>query len=749
MLRFAPVTILGHIALAVVTAILVGAIDGLGAGVRAHVSPLNVLHATALAAGLAAMPGALVGLLQGVTARILARLPLWRRLAFTVRRAWERFADGDRDGVLVLHAMGAALVLLLGGFVVALRLVVPAVWELPEAAFGQSLLVAIVVLGLAGVTVALIPVSGAIHAVLRLVERFVRLPWPRPAAVRYLLYVALPVGALVVPFVLAHREELGPAGAAPALVLFLVIEGLVWHALSAGHLLWRRAPVAGLQVGALVVAVLLAQVTLLSWSATDAAALAVSRTWLSNGEAALVRRATDVDRDGFSSLLGGGDCAAFDKTRNPSAVDIPDNGVDEDCDGEDATLRGEAARKELRRYHGDLDEALVKRWNVVWIIIDAVRADHVSALGYKRKTTPYLDALAKESLLFSRARSQSSGTDMSIPSMLSGQDPSAMDWLTDRPFYGLGPGVETLAERLGAKGWRSAILVNAWINKNVRSYGRGYDVAGSVYPEKEWKTWSKRASPLVTTKAIEQIERWDAESQRGNAAPFFLTVYYEDPHHTYERHPGKGYPSFGSKDVDRYDGEIAFADRSVGFLLEHLRHKPAIWKNTIVVVTADHGEEFKEHGGQFHNRTCYEESVGVPLWFRVPGLPGKRVDSPVALLDVVPAILELIGAPAEDPRLAGQSLLVPSLLPKEAPAARPITCAVHSRNKGTNTFIVRSVVSGSDKLISNPVAGTRELYDLKTDAREKHNRIDDAQDEHILERLERLLADALRHPSGS
>lgn len=743
MVPFAPVNVLGHLALASVTALIVGAVDGFAAGWLTQHGLGVALYGALLGAGLAAPIGLAVGAAQGVAFAVLRRLPLWRRLAGSVSSAWVRFAAGDRDGVLVLHAMGAAILLLAAGFVLVVRRIAPALWELPEAAFGQTILVALVVLGLAGASIALIPLAALLHAALRQVERLVRIPWPRPAAVRYLLYVAVPASALLVPFVQEHHRELGAAGAGPALLLFVVIEGAVWHALRGAQRLARFSPraVVRLRAGAVLAGLGALGATVALWDAASPAAGALERSWLSGGEASLLRRASDVDRDGFSSLLGGGDCAPFDRRRSPGARDEPGNAIDEDCNGVDATAAG---GPRLRRYLGTLDPSLVRRWNVVWIIVDALRADHVGALGYKRHTTPYLDALAAESLLFSQARSQSSGTDLSIPSMMAGQDPSSMDWLTDRPFYGLGPGVTTLAERLDDLGYRSAMYVNAWIHKNVRDYGRGFQEARSTYAHDEWKIWSKRSSPLTTTRAIERIERWDIERQR---APFFLALYYEDPHHTYEVHGDKGYPTFGSSDVDRFDGEIAFADRNVGVLLEHLRHKPEVWDNTVVIVTADHGEEFREHGGRFHNRTCYEESTRVPLIVRVPGLPPQRIDAPVALVDVVPAILELLGVAEDDPRLTGQSLLVPALDPNNV-TSRVIPCAVHTRNQGANGFKVRSVVVDGMKLIHNVIEGTWELYDLEADPRERRSLSDHAEHAETLERLRRVLDQTTRVAGG-
>src|SRR4029450_13047212 len=97
-----------------------------------------------------------------------------------------------------------------------------------------------------------------------------------------------------------------------------------------------------------------------------------------------------------------------------------------------------------------------------------------------------------------------------------------------------------------------------------------------------------------------------------DAQPFFLLVYSSSPHDPYSKHAELAI-DFGEEEMDRYDAEIAFTDRGVGFLIDYLKYRPPLWDNTIFVFTSDHGEEFGEHGGRIHAFTCYFESVHVPL----------------------------------------------------------------------------------------------------------------------------------------
>ncbi len=154
--------------------------------------------------------------------------------------------------------------------------------------------------------------------------------------------------------------------------------------------------------------------------------------------------------------------------------------------------------------------------------------------------------------------------------------------------------------------------------------------------------------------------------------------------------------------------------------MSHLRNVD-VWKDTIVIITSDHGEEFEEHGKTIHSQACYVESVHVPLIVRIPGYGAKRVTSPVALVDIVPTLVEVLdvqeGAPATD----GQSLVVPALTPRAAPRERPIFCSIYQLLGGRRNFFTRAVRTESHSLVFEVISDQVELYDLVEDPKETVN----------------------------
>ena len=166
---------------------------------------------------------------------------------------------------------------------------------------------------------------------------------------------------------------------------------------------------------------------------------------------------------------------------------------------------------------------------------------------------------------------------------------------------------------------------------------------------------------------------------------------------------------FGSRDIDRYDSEIAYCDAVVGRVIVYLQKERP---NAIIVVAADHGEEFDEHGGRYHGTTLYDEQVRVPLIIYAPGLPAHVVAGPVQLIDIAPTILGLLDllAPA---RMRGTDL-GPWLAAPPAPDDRlpPVFAEVEDK---------RMVVKGKEKLICDLAKDYCAYYDLGTDPREEHN----------------------------
>ena len=186
----------------------------------------------------------------------------------------------------------------------------------------------------------------------------------------------------------------------------------------------------------------------------------------------------------------------------------------------------------------------------------------------------------------------------------------------------------------------------------------------------------------------------------------FLWVHFFEPHEPYEKRPAH---DFGNGDVDRYDSEIAYTDAAVGRLLRYLdKHRPG----AIVILTADHGEEFDEHGGRYHGTTLYDEQIRVPLIIAVPGVPPHVVRGPVELVDLAPTVLGLLDIPVPV-RMRGTDL-GPWLASPPAPDDRlaPAFAEVDEQ---------RMVASARDKLICDVAKGFCAYYDLVADPGERRN----------------------------
>jgi arylsulfatase A-like enzyme len=193
--------------------------------------------------------------------------------------------------------------------------------------------------------------------------------------------------------------------------------------------------------------------------------------------------------------------------------------------------------------------------------------------------------------------------------------------------------------------------------------------------------------------------------------PFFFWAHFYDPHaHYMPRRVNR----FGDRDVDLYDGEIAETDAWIGKLLRWIGAN--VKGSTIIAITADHGEEFGEHGGQFHGTTLYEEIVHVPLLIRVPGAMPAAVSTPVRLIDLVPTFLDLLRVPAP-PDLSGRSL--GSVFAGEPLPSPPPPVFSEASQLAWKVMVLRD----HQKLIYDRDHDTWELYDLRVDPDELRNRI--------------------------
>ncbi len=324
-----------------------------------------------------------------------------------------------------------------------------------------------------------------------------------------------------------------------------------------------------------------------------------------------------------------------------------------------------------------------RRTNVILVVVDTLRADHAGCYGYHRNTTPNLDSLAREGVLFEEAVSQAAFTLPAMASLFTGLDPMQHGVRKHPDEQGrvdsLAPGLPTLASVLKRSGYTTAAVVsNSLFQKRFRT---GFSADFDFYDVGK----KRRDAGPTTDAAIDWLER-----KREKGKPFFLWLHYIDPHWPYEapgeferpfRHDDGGafralVDDFHAGRVKRdriyfdcpldadgieagraeYDNEVAYADAQLGRLLDRLR-KSGLDRNTIVAVVSDHGEALGEHGLTFaHSFFLYDEIQKVVFVLRPPGgMKAARVSRQVRLLDVMPTLFGMLGIDPPGP-IEGRNL---------------------------------------------------------------------------------------------
>ena len=338
--------------------------------------------------------------------------------------------------------------------------------------------------------------------------------------------------------------------------------------------------------------------------------------------------------------------------------------------------------------------------DVFLITIDAWRADRLND-----RVTPNLARLAERGVVFDRAYAQVPHTSFSVATLLTGKHVYALSALgLDAARH------QTLAEVLRRERYKTAAFYppSVFFIDHDRLKALEDTSYGFEYVKYEYL-----AAPERTDQVIHFLE----EEKPARA---FVWVHYLEPHEPYLEHPGfTTGSSTGLSTIDRYEGEVRFVDAEVARLMAYLQqHRP----HALVVLAADHGEEFGEHGGHYHGTTLYEEQVRVPLVFVTPTdgddlLPHRHVGGPVGLVDVAPTLLSLIGI-EPSLRMRGRDL-GPWLSAEGAPAdALGPELAEIDRKK--------MIVDGHDKLICDLENDACQLFDLAADPHEQHDLSSDA-----------------------
>ena len=346
--------------------------------------------------------------------------------------------------------------------------------------------------------------------------------------------------------------------------------------------------------------------------------------------------------------------------------------------------------------------------NVLLISIDTCRADYLSCYGYKRKTTPNIDALAAEAIVFSNVISPVPITLPSHCSMLTGTIPPYHSIHNNAEFK-LSESNVTLAELLKANGYATGAVISAFVLNSQFSIGQGFDTYNDKFEQTHFAgNIAERKGGQTSRIAIDWLEKHKNEK-------FFLFLHYYDPHDDYV--PPE---PFASEFADNlYAGEIAYADHCIGQVLEKLKELK-LDKSTLIIITSDHGEMLGEHGEDTHMYFIYQGAVKVPLIFKVPGRQKHKViNKTVGLIDIVPTVCGLLKIPSP-PQIQGEDLS--AFFGKSNPKLRQrylYSESLYATRYGVNSLL--GVVTDGWKYIQT----TRpELYDLAKDPAERTNLID-------------------------
>jgi arylsulfatase A-like enzyme len=363
--------------------------------------------------------------------------------------------------------------------------------------------------------------------------------------------------------------------------------------------------------------------------------------------------------------------------------------------------------------------------NVVFLLVDTLRADRLSAYGYARPTSPTLQEIAASGVRFARVEAQSSWTKSSMASLWTGLYPHRTGVV--RFQHGLPEAARLPAEIFQEAGYLTAGLFrNGWIDPNF-GFAQGFDLYVTPTPRKDPRGF-RRPTPGtrqlpgtdqdITLAAIEFLKR-------NQDRKFLLYAHYMDVHQ-YAYDDAAAALGFGSSLSDSYDASIHWVDSNIYALLAALDELDLL-KKTLVVVASDHGEAFSEHGGEGHGRDLYLETTTVPLIFMLPfRLPKELVVEPVVRnVDVWPTILDLAGLPPL-PETDGVSLvsLVEAVAKGEA-VETPKALSYLDQNWGlierdpAPLFGLRD--DGKRLLFRPKVPEALEIYDLASDPAEKRN----------------------------
>lgn len=329
--------------------------------------------------------------------------------------------------------------------------------------------------------------------------------------------------------------------------------------------------------------------------------------------------------------------------------------------------------------------------DIVLISIDALRADHLGVYGSTRGTSPHIDALASEGVVFDAAYCPTPHTSYSITSLMTGK------YMRPLLALGLGDDSETWAAILRKYGYKTAAFYPPAVffidedkfasfeNSHLDFEYAKVEFADPVLRAQQVESYLQKASPSI---------------------PLFLWVHFFEPHEPYVMHAAHPYGGDHPTDIDAYDSEIAAADEGIGNIVATIR---AQRPHAVIIVTADHGEEFGDHGGRYHGTTVYEEQVRVPLIVVAPRIQPHHVTVPVQTIDLLPTVISALNIP-KAPRIRGRD-----------DGAAIAKGATDDGFAFSETDTMTLVAKKNDRLICTRAVDACALYDVATDPHEQHD----------------------------
>ena len=344
---------------------------------------------------------------------------------------------------------------------------------------------------------------------------------------------------------------------------------------------------------------------------------------------------------------------------------------------------------------------------IILISVDTLRADRLPAYGYRGVSTPAIDSLAADGIVFERAYAHSPQTLPSHASILTGLLPFETG-VRDNIGFTLDPQAPTLAERLRERGIATGGVVSSFVLRKETGVARGFDF------------FDDRMPASAPDKPMGEVQRAGEESlavatgwMGKQASPrFFLFFHVYEPHSPYT--PPERFSRY-----QPYDGEVAYSDEIVGRLVSWLKER-GLYDSATIVFLSDHGEGLGDHGEMEHGLFLYDSTTRVPLVLKMPGSEGagRRVAAPVQHIDLVPTLLERIGA-AAPAGLRGRSLA--PLLSVAGAAAPPDASVYAEAFYGRYHFGWSELYSLTDSRYRYVKAPRAELYDLQNDPAERTN----------------------------